>query len=61
MAGWRRVADGAHRGSDIENLAGTENKNAGPLRHGPAQIGQPQFHSMSEVRHAWNWNEMERN
>jgi hypothetical protein len=29
--------------------------------HGPAQCGQPQFRSMSEVRRAWNWNEMERN
>jgi hypothetical protein len=29
-------------------LAGTEDKNAGPLKHGPAQIHQPQFHSVSD-------------
>lgn len=47
--------------SDHGGSGGYRNKNAGPLKHGPAQFGQPQFHSASEVRHAWNWNELERN
>jgi hypothetical protein len=49
---WGRMGTSDHRG-----FGGHNNKNAGPLKHGPAQIGLPQFHSMSEVRHTWNWNE----